>query len=51
MQDFLNCSVSIDDWYGHKGADPHLVEILLHHLDAVDGDIVPPLLSVWTILG
>ena len=41
MQYFWNCSVSINDWNRHKGADPQLVEVLLDHLDALAGDIVP----------
>ena len=41
MQDFLNCSIFIIDWNRDKGADPQLVEVLLDHLDALDGDIVP----------
>ena len=41
MQDCLNRSVSINGWNRHKGADPQLVEVLLDHLDALAGDIVP----------
>ena len=41
MQDFLNCSISINDWNRDKGADPQLVEVLLDHLDVLDRDIVP----------
>ena len=40
MQDFLNCSISINDWNRDKGADPQLVEVLLDHLDVLDRDLL-----------